>query len=132
MLDTERIELVVESKIFNNDYFGFTKVTIMTAQADENGKAILKKGKPQAVKGANDSKIIPLSEDIDEYIEKDVLPYNPLAFVDRKKDKVGYEIPFTRLFYKFTAPQSSDDIFADIKALEVEETELMKELFGNA
>ena len=125
-------ELVVESKTFDNDFFGFTKVTVETAQADENGKAILKKGKPQAVKGASDSEIIPLSEDIDEYIAKNVLPYNPLAFADRKKDKIGYEIPFTRLFYKFTAPQSSEDIFADIKALEEEETTLMKELFGNA
>ena len=75
---------------------------------------------------------IPLGDDIDEYMEKNVLPYNPLAFLDRKKDKIGYEIPFTRLFYKFTAPQSSTDIFAEIKALEEEETALMKELFGNA
>lgn len=125
-------ELVVESKKFANDFFGFTKVTVETAQADENGKPVLKKGKPQAVKGASDTEIIPLNDDIDEYIKKNVLPYNPLAFLDRKKDKIGYEIPFTRLFYKFTAPQSSEDIFADIKVLEAEETELMKELFGNA
>lgn len=125
-------DLTVESKIFDNDYFGFTKVTVETAQADENGKPVLKKGKMQAVKGASDTEIIPLNDDIDAYMEKNVLPYNPLAFLDRKKDKIGYEIPFTRLFYKFTAPQSSTDIFAEIKALEEEETALMKELFGNA
>ena len=125
-------ELTVESKIFDNDYFGFTKVTVETAQADENGKPVLKKGKMQAVKGASDTEIIPLNDDIEAYMEKNVLPYNPLAFLDRKKDKIGYEIPFTRLFYKFTAPQSSTDIFAEIKALEEEETALMKELFGNA
>ena len=124
-------DLTVESKIFDNDYFGFTKVTVETAEADENGKPVLKKGKMQAVKGASDTEIIPLSDDIDAYMEKNVLPYNPLAFLDRKKDKIGYEIPFTRLFYKFTAPQSSTDIFAEIKALEEEETALMKELFGN-
>ena len=107
-------------------------MTVETAQADENGKPILKKGKPQPVKGESDSEIIPLSEDIDEYIKTNVLPYNPLAFPDRQKDKIGYEIPFTRLFYKFTAPESSEDIFADIKALEEQETILMKELFGNA
>ena len=123
--------LFVESKIFENEYFGFTKVTVETAQTDENGTPVLKKGKMQPVKGASDSEIIPLGDDIDEYMEKNVLPYNPLAFLDRKKDKIGYEIPFTRLFYRFTAPQSSEDIFADIKALEAEETELMKELFGN-
>ena len=124
--------LVVESKIFDNTYFGFTKVTVETSQTDENGEIILKKGKPLPVKGASDTEIIPLSDDIGEYMKKNVLPYNPLAFLDRKKDKIGYEIPFTRLFYKFTAPQSSEDIFAEIKALEEEETALMKELFGNA
>lgn len=125
-------ELVVESKKFDNEFFGFTKVTVETAQTDENGNIILKKGKPQAVKGASDTEIIPLHEDIDEYIKKNVLPYNPLAFLDRKKDKIGYEIPFTRLFYKFIAPVSSESIFDDIKVLEAEETILMKELFGNA
>ena len=102
-----------------------------TAQTDENGKMILKKGNPQAVKGASDTEIIPLGEDIDAYIQKNVLPYNPLAFLNRKKDKIGYEIPFTRLFYKFTAPVSSESIFDEIKELEAEENVLMKELFGN-
>ena len=124
-------DLAVESKIFDNAFFGFTKVTVETAQTDENGKMILKKGNPQAVKGASDTEIIPLGEDIDAYIQKNVLPYNPLAFLNRKKDKIGYEIPFTRLFYKFTAPVSSESIFDEIKELEAEETTLMKELFGN-
>lgn len=124
-------DLAVESKIFDNAFFGFTKVTVETAQTDENGKMILKKGNPQAVKGASDTEIIPLGEDIDAYIQKNVLPYNPLAFLNRKKDKIGYEIPFTRLFYKFTAPVSSESIFDAIKELEAEENVLMKELFGN-
>lgn len=124
-------DLAVESKIFDNAFFGFTKVTVETAQTDENGKMILKKGNPQAVKGASDTEIIPLGEDIDAYIQKNVLPYNPLAFLNRKKDKIGYEIPFTRLFYKFTAPVSSESIFDEIKELEAEENVLMKELFGN-
>lgn len=125
-------DLVVESKSFDNDYFGFTKVVVETAVADENGKPVLKKGKMQPVKGASDSEIIPLSEDMDAYMKKNVLPYNPLAFIDHSKDKVGYEIPFARLFYKFVAPTASSDIFEEIKALEAEETILMKELFGNA
>jgi len=125
-------DLSLESKVFDNDYFGYTKVTVETAVADENGKPILKKGKMQAEKGKSDNEIIPLSDDIDEYIAKNVTPYNALAFLDRDKDKEGYEIPFTRLFYKFVPPVASDDIFADIKELEAEESELMKELFGNA
>ena len=124
--------LVVESKIFDNSFFGFTKVTVETAQVGKDGKPVLKKGKKVAVKGASDTKIIPLGEDADEYMAKNVLPYNPLAYIDPAKDKIGYEVPFTRLFYKFVAPESSADIFEDIKALEAEETILMKELFGNA
>ena len=124
--------LSVESKVFENDFFGFTKVTVETALTDENGKPVLKKGKMQPVKGASDSEIIPLGEDRDAYMQKNVLPYNPLAYVDPAKDKIGYEIPFTRLFYKFVAPEASAAIFEDIKALEAQETVLMKELFGNA
>jgi len=124
--------LCVESKVFDNSFFGFTKVTVETAQTDTSGKLVLKKGKRQPVKGASDTEIIPLDEDIDAYMEKNVLPYNPLAYIDPAKDKIGYEVPFTRLFYKFVAPASSSSIFEEIKSLEAEETILMKELFGHA
>ena len=124
--------LVVESKTFDKDYFGYTKVTIETAIADAYGKPVLKKGKLQPVKGATDTEIIPFGEDIQAYMKENVIPYNPLAYIDSTKDKVGYDIPFTRLFYKFVVPAAADSIFDDIKALEAEETILMKELFGNA
>lgn len=123
-------DLSVESKVFDNDYFGYTKVTVLTPILDENGQPILKKGKPQPDKAKTDTESIPLNEDIDEFIKKNVLPYNEFAYLDRKKNKIGYEIPFTRLFYKFVPPTPSKDIFAEIKALEEEETTLMKELFG--
>ena len=123
-------DLSVESKVFDNDYFGYTKVTVLTPILDENGQPILKKGKPQPDKAKTDTESIPLNEDIDEFIKKNVLPYNEFAYLDRKKDKIGYEIPFTRLFYKFVPPTPSENIFAEIKALEEEETTLMKELFG--
>ena len=124
--------LTVESKVFDNDFFGYTKVTVETAICDEQGKPILKKGQKQPVKGVSDTEIIPLSEDVDAYMEKNVLPYNPAAYLDRSKDKIGYELPFTRLFYKFTPPVASAEVYAEIKALEQEEAELMRELFGDA
>lgn len=124
--------LYVESKVYDKDFFGYTKVTVETAICDDAGKPVLKKGKLQPVKGASDSEIVPLQEDVDEYMEKNVLPYNSLAYLDRSKDKIGYEVPFTRLFYKFVAPVPSNEVFEEIKHLEAEETELMKELFGNA
>ena len=82
------------------------------------------------MKGKTDNEIIPLQEDIDEYFKKNVLPYNPLAYMDRSKDKIGYEVPFTRIFYKFVPPRSSDEIFAEFKVLSEEEAELMKEILG--
>ena len=122
--------LTVESKTFDNRFFGYTKVTVETAVADENGKPLLKKGKPQIEKGKTDSEIVPLTDNIDEYFAKNVLPYNPLAFMDRSKDKIGYEIPFTRIFYKFIEPRKSDEIFEEFKALSDEEEKLMKEILG--
>lgn len=123
-------KIVVESKILDNAYFGYTKVTVETAELDDNGNEVLKRGKNVAEKGKTDNEIVPLTEDIDTYFEKNVLPYNEHAFMDRSKDKIGYEIPFTRLFYKFVAPRSSDDIFSEFKALSAEESELMKEILG--
>lgn len=124
--------LVVESKVLANEDFGFTKVTVETAQVDEKGQPLLKKGKLQPVKGASDTELIPLNENIEAYMARHVLPYNPQAYIDHGKDKIGYEIPFTRLFYKFVAPPSAEAIFEEIKALEAEENILMKELFGHA
>ena len=125
-------DLIVESKVFDNEFFGYTKVTVETALCDESGNPVLKKGKKQPIKGASDNETIPLQDDIDEYMAKNVLPYNPSAYIDHVKDKIGYEVPFTRLFYKFVPPVPSSEIFEEIKRLEAEETELMKELFGNA
>lgn len=127
----ESDNLKVESKVFEKEFFGYTTVTVETAEKDDKGNYILKKGKKVAKKCATDKEIIPLTEKIDDFFEKNVLPYNPDAFMDRSKDKIGYDIPFTRLFYKFIAPKSSDDIFNEIKSLEYKETSLMKELFGN-
>lgn len=122
--------LFVESKVFDNAYFGYTKVTVETAVTDDKGNEVLKKGKKQAVKGKTDSEIIPLTEDIDIYFKKNVLPFNEHAFMDRTKDKIGYEIPFTRIFYKFVEPRKSDDIFAEFKELSKQEQDLMKKILG--
>ncbi len=126
----EKGSLTVESKKFDNDFFGYTKVVVETPICDESGKPLLKKGKLQPDKKKTDTEIIPLQDDIVEYFKKNITPYNPLAYMDSSKDKVGYEIPFTRLFYKFVAPRKSEDIFAEFKALSEEEAELMKEILG--
>ncbi|SBO17652.1 type I restriction-modification system subunit M [Carnobacterium divergens] len=111
-------ERIVESKIFENEDFGFTKVTVESPQRDEGGNIVLKKGKPIADSKLRDTEDIPLKEDIQSYFEREVIPFNPDAWMDRKKDKVGYEIPFTRLFYKYNAPEPSEVIAERIKKLE--------------
>ncbi|MEB9406958.1 restriction endonuclease subunit M [Bacillus cereus] len=109
---------VVESKVFDNLDFGYVKVTVESPQRDEEGNIILKKDKPVADTSLRDTEDIPLKEDVQTYFEREVLPFNSDAWMDRKKDKIGYEIPFTRLFYKYTAPEPSELIAERIKKLE--------------
>ena len=110
---------VVESKVFNNDFFGYQKVVVETPLYDENGNVIRKKnGKPEPDTSKRDTEDIPRTEDIDTYINREVLPFNPDAWVDKSKTKIGFEIPFTRLFYKYESPESSKDIAQRIKTLE--------------
>ena len=123
-------DMHVETKVFDNDYFGYMKVVIETAMDNGNGEPELKKGKPVAQKGKTDFETIPLSEDVQEFFQKNVKPFNSLAFMDRTKDKIGYEIPFSRIFYKFVEPRQSKDIFSEFKALSEQEKELMKRILG--
>lgn len=120
------------SKILDNEDFRYLKVIVETPLKDEKGNFVLdKKGKRQPDINLRDSEIIPSKEDIEEFMKKNVYPFNPSAYVDESKTKVGYEIPFTRLFYKFVPPTPSKEIFAEIKEFEKQETALMKELFSN-
>lgn len=125
------VRLSVESKIFDNAFFGYTVVTVETAEKDSKGNYVLRKGNKVPVKGETDTESIPLTENIEDYFRINVLQNNPDTFMDRSKDKVVYEIPFIRLFYKFVEPKNEADIFSEIKELEAKENELMKELFGN-
>lgn len=121
----------VESKVIENDDFKYYKVVVETPLF-ENGKIVTdKKGKPVPDKTKKDTENIPAKVSFDEYMAKNVLPYNSHAYIDESKTKVGYEIPFTRLFYKYQAPREIKEIFNSIKELEKQETALMKELFAN-
>lgn len=106
------------SKIFDNEDFGYSKIVVERPQKDENGKPILKSGKPVADTSLRDTENVPLKEDIQEYFKREVLPYAPDAWIDEKKTKIGYEIPFTRYFYKYVPPRKSEDIMAEIIELE--------------
>lgn len=108
----------VESKIMNNEDFGFYKVTVESPERDEEGNIILKKGKQKADAALRDTEDVPLTEDIDAYFESEIKPFNSDAWIDKKKTKVGYEIPFTRLFYTYEAPEKSEEIAKRISEIE--------------
>ena len=117
------------SQIYNNEDFGFTKIVVERPLRDENGKLILKKGKKQSDSSLRDTENVPLTEDIEEYFEREVLPFAEDAWIDKKKSKVGYEIPFTRYFYKYEAPKPSAEIMAEIMELEMELSGSLEEVF---
>lgn len=122
-------EIRVESKVRENDYFKYSKLFIMNPERDAEGNIVYdKKGKIVMDKSLNDTEIIPWQTDRDEYLQKNVAPYSPDFVVDEKKTKIGYEIPFTREFYKYTPLKSSVDIFEELKALEQKETEIMNKI----
>lgn len=119
------------SKIFDNEDFGYTKITVERPLCDESGEPILKKGKKQPDSSLRDTESVPLKEDIDEYFSREVLPFAPDAWIDTKKSTVGYEIPFTRYFYKYEAPKPSAEIMAEILELEKELDGSLAEVFDN-
>ena len=105
-------ELVVESKVKDCDDFKFTKVAIKLPDKKK------------------DTENVPFKEDIEAYMQANVYPYAPDAKVDMKASKIGYEIPFTREFYKYVAPRKSEEIFAHLQELEQQETALMAKIMG--
>lgn len=117
------------SQIYNNEDFGYTKITVERPLKDENGEHVLKKGKKQPDTSLRDTENVPLKEDIEEYFKREVLPFAPDAWIDKNKSKVGYEIPFTRYFYKYEAPRSSAEIMAEIMDIETELDGALAEVF---
>lgn len=122
--------LEVEVKIKESEDFKYSKVVVEQPLCDEEGNPVLKKGKKQADSSKRDTESIPWTEEIVAYMAKNVYPYAPDAWIDEKKTKIGYEIPFTREFYKYVAPRSSADIFAHLEELDKAETALMAKIMG--
>jgi type I restriction enzyme M protein len=86
------------------------------------------KGSPEFDADLRDTENVPLGEDIRKYFEREVLPHVPDAWIDESKTRVGYEIPFTRRFYKYVAPRSLDEIDTDLNKLISEITALLAEV----
>lgn len=119
-----------ESKIFETVEFGYNKIVVERPLRDENGEIVLKKGKPVADASLRDTENVPLTQDVDRYFEREVLPYAEDAWIDKKKTKVGYEIPMTRYFYEYQAPEKVEDIVARIHVLEADISASLEKLFA--
>lgn len=118
-----------ESKVFESVEFGYNKIVVERPQRDEAGNILLKRGKPVPDTSLRDTENVPLVQDIDAYFSREVLPYAPDAWIDHSKTKVGYEIPMTRYFYEYQAPEAVEDIVARITALEQDISAGLAELF---
>ena len=119
------------SKIFRNEDFGYRTITVERPLRDEAGNVVLgqrgkAKGKPQADSSLRDTENVPLSEDVEAYFEREVLPHVPDAWIDHDKTKAGYEIPFNRHFYVFTPPRPLEEIDAELKQV----TDRILEMIG--
>lgn len=111
------------SKIFSNSDFGFWKITVLQPQLDEDGSVVVdKKGRPVPDKEKTDTEIIPFTYPggIDGFMDAEVRPYAPDAWVDAKKTQIGYELSFTKYFYKHVTLRSMEDIVADLRGIEAE------------
>jgi type I restriction enzyme M protein len=117
-----KVKVVPISRIFKNEEFGYTTLTVERPLRDAAGKVILgekgkQKGKPQADSAQRDTENVPLSDDIAAYFNREVLPHAPDAWIDHEKSKVGYEIPFNRHFYVFEPPRSLHEIDEELKGV---------------
>lgn len=122
--------IVCKSKILDGVSLGYRKVVVETPIYNEDGTPVLKRGKKVADTAKRDTENIPLTEEAEEYISREVLPYNPDAWVDEGKTKIGYEIPFTRTFYEYAPIEPSAEIAARIAECEQNLMAKLHELFG--
>ena len=118
-------------KDFDNADFGYHKITVERPLLDAQGNPVTdRKGNPKSDTSKRDTESIPLKEDIQVYFEREVLPHVPDAWIDHTRTKIGYEIPFTRHFYKFTPLRPSGEILTEIKALEQKIAKGLAEVLG--
>jgi type I restriction enzyme M protein len=115
-----KVKRVPIARVFRNEDFGYRSITIERPQRDAAGNIVLGergklKGKPQPDSALRDTENVPLSEDVQAYFEREVLPHAPDAWIDHDKTRVGYEIPFNRHFYVFEPPRPLAEIDADLK-----------------
>lgn len=120
------------SKIYENEFFGYRKVTVLQPELNEDGTPMKnKKGEYIPDKELTDTENVPLQEAIDDYINREVIPFTKYAYIDESKTKIGYEISFTKYFYKYQEPRKTDDIMNEILELDKKLDGVLRELQKN-
>lgn len=120
------------SKIFENEYFGYRKVTVLQPELNDDGTPKKnKKGEYIPNKELTDTENIPLQETIEEYMNREVIPFAKYAYIDESKTKIGYEISFTKYFYKYHEPRKTEDIMNEILELDRKLDGVLRELQEN-
>ncbi|MDC0866097.1 class I SAM-dependent DNA methyltransferase [Candidatus Pelagibacter sp.] len=115
-------------KIYPNSFFGYTKVVVEQPLIEDGVVKTDKQGNAKPDTSKRDNERVLLTESIDEYYNREVKPHLPDSWMDRSKDKIGYEINFTKYFYKFTPLRSLEDISHELKSLDDEIKQLSKEM----
>lgn len=120
------------SKIFENEYFGYRKVTVLHPELNDDGTPKKnKKGEYIPNKELTDTENIPLQETIEEYMNREVIPFAKYAYIDESKTKIGYEISFTKYFYKYQEPRKTEEIMNEILELDRKLDGVLRELQEN-
>tara|TARA_Y100001933_G_scaffold122457_1_gene122221 strand:- start:466 stop:2178 length:1713 start_codon:yes stop_codon:yes gene_type:complete len=118
-------------KIFSNEFFGYKKVTIEQPLIENGELKSDKKGNLKIDTSKRDFERIPLKDNVDVYFENEVKPHLKDAWMDRSKDKIGYEINFNKIFYKFNPPRDIEEISNSLELIEEEIRILSSEMnFG--
>ena len=115
-------------KIFNNEFFGYTKVVIEQPLVKDGKVQLDKDGKPKPDGSLRDFERIPLGTDIEQYFENEVKPHLPTSWMDRNKDSIGYEINFTKYFYNYVPLRNPNEISNDLLELEKESEALLNKI----
>lgn len=117
------------SKIFDNESFGYRKVTVLQPELNEDGTPKKnKKGEYIPDKSLTDTENIPLQKSIEDYMNREVIPFAKYAYIDESKTKIGYEISFTKYFYKYQEPRKTEKIMKEILELDRKLDGVLKEL----
>lgn len=125
----ERFEDGEFSRVYPNEFFGYTKITIEQPLLNENGEVITDRSEnPKPDTSKRDYERVPLMEDIEEYYEREVKPHLPHSWIDWDKSKVGYEINFTKYFYKYQPLRSVEEITDELMKLEEESEHLFNRI----